>query len=311
MTSHDNSTIRLSPFERQLLAFIVISNSATVLIGRYTRSSVKAHEAYYSIQNLIIMTEIVKLIAAAALEERTEHWGLKRSLQTHVLGAPRDMLKMLLPALLYLVQNTLLMVALTNLTAPIFQVLYQSKLVLTAVISVVILNRSYRLVQWICIAAVSVGVAIVVVGERGYFFESNLELVSMTGIGAVLMAGLASSFATVYFEKVVKASRQSSSDTLDATDAADDAEPPEPASLWMRTMQLSFFTLLISIGKEIFNGQNPSSFFHGFTIWVWLLVIVQAMGGMLVSAVIKVSPTVLKLSEMTCFLVSSPHICFK
>ena len=216
MMPDNNATIRLSSFERQLLILMVLSTSATVLVGRYTRMT-SGKEDLYSIQHLIVVTECVKFVFAAALEENSEQSGLKKSLQTHVVATPRDTLKMLIPALLYLVQNKMLMVGISYLEAPVFQVLYQSKLVLTAVISVIILKRSYRLIQWICIVAVSLGVAIVMDGLRAG--STDLKSISRKGFGAVVIAGLASSLATVYFEKVIKASRNpsGSSDTTSIT----------------------------------------------------------------------------------------------
>ena len=195
------------------------------------------------------------------------------------------------------------MVGISYLEAPVFQVLYQSKLVLTAVISVIILKRSYRLIQWICIVAVSLGVAIVMDGLRAG--STDLKSISRKGFGAVVIAGLASSLATVYFEKVIKASRNpsGSSDTTSITNegsaesnSVDHGQHVHgPASLWMRTMQLSFFSVVIVIIKDSFGlfhyySDSPvPSYFHGFTLWVWVLVILQALGGVLVSAVIKVS----------------------
>jgi UDP-sugar transporter A1/2/3 len=64
-----------------------------------------------------------------------------------------------------LLQNTLLYVALSNLSAPLFQVTYQSKLLATAVVSVIMLHRKYSLKQWVCLTTLGVGVAIVVLGE--------------------------------------------------------------------------------------------------------------------------------------------------
>ena len=89
------------------------------------------------------------------------------SIQLHILDRPKDALKILVPALLYLLQNSLLYVALSNLTAPIFQVTYQGKLVTTAVVSVIMLQRKYSFQQWVCLVALSLGVAIVVLGEKG------------------------------------------------------------------------------------------------------------------------------------------------
>jgi solute carrier family 35 (UDP-sugar transporter), member A1/2/3 len=205
------------------------------------------------------------------------------SIQLHVLDRPVDALKILVPALLYLLQNTLLYVALSNLTAPIFQVTYQAKLVTTAIVSVIMLQRKYSFQQWVCLVAISIGVAVVVLGEKGGSQKNN-ESGSQSlvvGLVAVTTACFSSALAGVYFEYVIK------------KPSAAGQTAPSP-SLWMRNMQLAFFSVCIAIGQGIFQSlkdtETPKGqgYFHGFTGWVWVLVWLQAGGGLLVAAVIKV-----------------------
>jgi len=210
------------------------------------------------------------------------------SIQVHILDRPMDALKILVPALLYLLQNTLLYVALSNLTAPIFQVTYQAKLVTTAIVSVAMLSRKYSFQQWLCLVAISLGVAIVVLGEKSGH-NSTSESGSMNlvvGLVAVTTACFSSALAGVYFEYVIK------------KPAAAGQSVPAP-SLWMRNMQLAFFSVCVAMGQGLFqSAKDPvpagQGYFHGFTGWVWVLVWLQAGGGLLVAAVIKYADNVLK-----------------
>ena len=65
-------------------------------------------------------------------------------------------------------------------------------------------------------------------------------------------------------------------------------------------MQLAFFSVCIAIGQGIFQSAKKDAtdpqtgYFHGFTGWVWVLVWMQAGGGLLVAAVIKYADNVLK-----------------
>lgn len=220
-----------------------------------------------------------------------------QSVQMHILDRPVDALKILVPALLYLLQNTLLYVALSNLTAPIFQVTYQAKLVTTAVVSVIMLQRKYSLQQWICLVVISVGVAVVVLGEKGgsskesegdEVDDGSVKQNLFVGLVAVTTACFSSALAGVYFEYVVK------------KPAASGQSVPAP-SLWMRNMQLAFFSVCIALGQGLFQSAKasssetpPNGYFHGFTAWVWILVWLQAGGGLLVAAVIKYADNVLK-----------------
>ena len=273
-------------FKILLLAMMVLQNSSTVLVGRYTRAGVPK-EDLYQVNHLIFLCELAKFLLSCALEFHTTGGNLVSSLNTHVFSHPLDALKILVPALLYLIQNTLLYIALSNLTAPLFQVTYQGKLVTTAIVSVLMLNRKYSPQQWICLVGLSLGVAIVVLGEKkgdsnavGAQVSQNLAL----GLTSVTIACLSSALAGVYFEKVLK--------------KTGGGNGKKPASLWMRNIQLAFFSVVIAGIQGIFKSVPPEQqgkpYLHGFTGWVWVLVMLQAGGGLLVAAVIKYADNVLK-----------------
>lgn len=280
-------TAAANTFKLMLLIMMVLQNTSTVLVGRYTRSSVPK-EQLYSVNHLLLVIEFTKLVMSAALEFYATKGRLYQSMQIHIFQRPADALKILVPALLYLVQNTLLYIALSNLTAPIFQVTYQAKLVTTAVVSVIMLQRSYSFQQWLCLVAISVGVAIVVLDTNTTKAPAHAETEQniVLGLVAVSIACLSSALAGVYFEKVLKKPGNSGDSTTNV----------QPASLWMRNMQLAFFSVVIAACQSQYNtmkGEDEFAgkpFFHGFTFWPWVLVFLQAGGGLLVAAVIKVRP---------------------
>lgn len=269
---------------------MVLQNSATVLVGRYSRSSVPKEELYV-VNNLIIITEVGKLLLSLVFEYFQTNGRVMESIQQNILDRPKDALKIMIPALLYLVQNSLLYTALSNLTAPVFQVTYQAKLVTTAIVSVMMLNRRYSFQQWICLVILSIGVAVVVLGEQGGSKSDEEKAKAgatnlFVGLVAVTIACMSSALAGVYFEKVVKTSG---------------GNKAPPVSVWMRNIQLAFFTVCLApIGGYLAAAKNadPSEeskpFFHGFTNLVWVLVFLQAGGGLLVAAVIKYADNVLK-----------------
>jgi len=217
---------------------------------------------------------------------------------------PLDFLRILIPALLYLVQNTLLYVALSNLSAPLFQVTYQGKLLTTALVSVVLLNRKYNFRQWICLSTLGLGVAVVVLGETSSKKNNEVEELNaqdMTvGLVAVTIACLSSALAGVYFEKVLKKKSEPAPNTAHGDSAQQQQQPRQPPSLWMRNIQMAFFsvcTACVRLFMERSRGDDEieeKSFLHGFNSWVWLLVGLQAGGGLLVAAVMKYADNVLK-----------------
>lgn len=317
-TSSSNTTSALfntssaASFKMILLIMMVLQNSATVLVGRYTRTSVPNKEDLYDVNHLIVVIELGKLLLSCLFEFYHTNGNFIQSIRIYILDHPVDTIKILIPALLYLVQNTLLYVALSNLTAPIFQVTYQAKLVTTAIVSVFLLRRSYSVQQWVCLVLLSLGVAIVVLGEQSKSTSASSsssgssnshsasrqlleDIASVTapaqsllvGLSAVTVACFSSALAGVYFEMVLKVPN------------ANDATKHPPASLWMRNIQLSFFSIVIALAQGMMKGTSSSSpatqsYMHGFTAWVWILVLLQAGGGLLVAAVIKYADNVLK-----------------
>ena len=279
-------------FKLILLIGMVLQNSATVLVGRYTRSSVPKEELYV-VNHLILVTEIGKLLLSCVFEFATTGGNLSQSIRENILERPKDALKIMVPALLYLVQNSLLYVALSNLTAPIFQVTYQAKLVTTAMVSVIMLNRKYSAQQWICLVGLSLGVAIVVLGESsgGSSNTGATEQNLFVGLLAVTVACVSSALAGVYFEKVVKTAG---------------TDKQKPVSVWMRNIQLAFFTIWTALLQGWYSGNKAADpdqpYFHGFTGWVWTLVCLQAGGGLLVAAVIKWADNVRELNILLRFI---------
>ena len=291
-------------FRLFLLFMMTAQNSSVVLVTRYTRAGV-AKADQYVINDLVMITEVGKLVLAAALEYNHTNGGLLRSIKENIFDRPLDFLRILIPSLLYLIQNSVLYIAISNLTAPMFQVCYQCKLLTTAIVSVVMLQRRYSTKQWICLAVLGVGVAIVVLGAReggggdteqkGGDNAQNL----FAGLTAVTVACLCSAFAGVYFEKVLKRPTN------------DGGQARAPVSMWMRNVQMAFFSICIALinmyresgpeergltGPMIENGGDPMTkpFMHGFTGWTWVIVALQAGGGLLVAAVIKYADNVLK-----------------
>lgn len=226
---------------------------------------------------------------SCVLEYYATNGQLLKSIQENILDRPLDALKISVPALLYLVQNSLLYIALSNLSAPLFQVTYQCKLVTTALVSVVMLQRKYSPKQWICLFVLSIGVAIVVLGEgkkKTEDADDDKPAQSLAiGLMAVSIACISSALAGVYFEKVLK------------KPSASEGAPRAPVSLWMRNVQLAFFSMVIAVVQFMLQGTDSGEvkpFLHGFTPWVWVLVGLQAGGGLLVAAVIKYADNVLK-----------------
>lgn len=106
--------------------------------------------------------------------------------------------------------------------------------------------------------------------------KAHRETRPMLGLFAVLLACLSSGFAGAFFEKVLKRS---------------------DSSLWGRNVQLGLFSVvfaafacLVSDGHMIVRG----GFFKGYHFSTWLIIVNQAIGGILVAIVVKYADNLLK-----------------
>lgn len=258
-------------FRMLLLTILVLQNSITVLLGRYTREA-NDKESLYSIGEFIFVSEFFKL-ATSVLLELSSGKGF---------SCPDDLLKMSIPAVCYCASNTLLYMALSNLSVPVFQVMSQSKLVITAVVSVVMLKRRYCLRQWICLVIISISLAILTLEEKNATnHETNAQSneIFITGLLAIFFSCLMSSFAGVYLEKILKTKTKNT------------------PSIWMRNIQLAFWSIIVAVLQQSIQGEfsaRKTPFLHGFTPMVWCQVFLFSGGGLLVSIVIKYADSVLK-----------------
>jgi solute carrier family 35 (UDP-sugar transporter), member A1/2/3 len=217
----------------------------------------------------------------------------------------RDWLKLAVPASLYALQNNLLYFALSHLDAAVYQVTYQLKVFTTAAFSVLLLRRRLSPMQWFALTMLMTGVVIVQLNAAQTQTSSSnddeydaaaaalaahaeqldgdnerravAEQQPLLGLVAVLVACMTSGGAGVYFEKILKGSS---------------------LSLWMRNIQLSVFGLTFSLLLMWINDAEQlaenGSFFYGYSAIVWLVVVLQAIGGLVIAVVVKYADNILK-----------------
>ncbi len=252
------------------------------------------------------------------------------SLFSGVIGAvfTGDSWKLAIPASLYVLQNSLQYIAISNLDSATFQVTYQFKILPTAIFSVLLLKRSLSMRQWVSLALLMVGVAIVQIpasdpaiapfnqAHSWYHFPRSLDswrrirgsaaaplykrsatyegiaedeglinpqMNAILGLAAAISGCIVSAGASVYFEKILKDSN-------------------EQASLWIRNVQLAFYSLFpaLFVGVMFVDGEEISEhgFFVGYNWFVWSTIAVQSCGGILVSLCVKYADNIAKSFAM-------------
>ncbi|XP_037069482.1 UDP-N-acetylglucosamine transporter-like, partial [Pollicipes pollicipes] len=259
------------------LAVITLQTTALVLVLRYSRASTPGPP--YLASTAVLLTELCKLVAIVVtiwLENGRSIGRLASVIGSEVLGKPRETLRLSVPSFLYTIQNNLQFVALTNLDAATFQVSYQLKILMTALMSSLMLKKRVRPHQWLALVVLVTGVCLVQ-APRADPAASPERGSSLLGLSAVLAACVSSGYSGVYFERVVKYG------------------PPQ--SLSIRNLQLSVFSLPFGAAAVLFNdgaAVAEHGLLHGYTRYTWLVIVLQAFGGLVVSLTMKYADNILK-----------------
>ncbi|RDA88308.1 hypothetical protein CP532_6577 [Ophiocordyceps camponoti-leonardi (nom. inval.)] len=335
------------------LSFLTLTfqNSALILIMHYSRMMPPTGDHRYFTSTAVLLNEVIKLAVSLTLAIYETSQTLAPSTPATVLFEQiynavfsGDGWKLALPAAFYTLQNLLQYLAVGNLDPVHFQVLYQVKILTTAVFSVFLLRRHLGLKRWVSLFVLTLGVSIVSLPTSEspvdgrllhgipdhYFPRSNHELGQAAvpdfsppdshltkrsatyqgiandlpppdplmnysaGATAAVVAAVVSGLAGVYFEKILK-------------------ESPTQASVWIRNIQLSFYSIIAATVGGVFwqdgNGIREHGFFEGYNWVVWAAILLQAAGGLIASLVIRDADNIVKnfatsISIVVSFIVS-------
>lgn len=258
------------------LIILVIQNATTILLLRYVRTV--PGDMFFA-TTAIVCQELIKMLASFVLLflESSSVAEFKSTINQQILNNRMDSIKTGIPALLFTIQNNLIYLAISNLNAAVFQVTFQIKILTTALFMVTILKRSLRFLQWVSLIILTTGVAIIQIQNvKGTSKTSEDSKNALFGLFCVVMACVLSGLAGVYFEKILKNSK---------------------VSIWVRNIQLgmfgTFFALMTTYLSD-FDKVMEQGFFFGYTPLVWLNILIQSAGGLLVAVVIKYADNILK-----------------
>ncbi|KAL7809561.1 nucleotide-sugar transporter domain-containing protein [Trichoderma gracile] len=337
------------------LMLLTVQNSAFILVMHYSRVMPSSSSQRYFPSTAVFLHELIKLAVSLTLALYEASKTLAPSTPATVLFEQiynamfaGDGWKLVVPGVFYTLQNILQYVAIENLDAVHFQVLYQLKILTTALFSVYLLSRPLGFKRWLSLIVLTLGVSIVSLpgsttnvtsrvsgsdsllfhGMPDHFFprsrhelghpvieeapahltrrsatyegiDSDLHFVEppmnySLGVTAVLVAAAVSGLTGVYFEKLLK-------------------ESPTQASVWVRNLQLSFYSMIAALFGGVMwqdgAGIREHGFFEGYNAVVWVTIVLQACGGLLSSIVIRDADNIIKnfatsISIILSFLVS-------
>ena len=286
------------------LALFIFQNGCAALIMRY--SKVMGLAPYDSSVAVLLQEVAVKLPICMVLYavECGGPVSAVRSVANDMRERTSEWVMLAVPALLYTVQNNMLYVGFANLEAAIGLVTYQSKIFFTGTFSLLLLGKKVSAQQWCAMALLAAGVVCAQGNfgagaspppppasrhhgggggahrHHGRALADAPEQSPALGFAAFIVAAVCTSFASVFFEKMLKG-----------------ASKP---SLWLRNIQLATYSTVIAcvglVGQRgVAAALSPSTLLAGFDQpIVWLSVLWQSAGGILVAVTIKYADNILR-----------------
>eukprot|EP00466_Bigelowiella_natans_P012285 jgi/Bigna1/46846/estExt_Genewise1.C_70210 len=288
------------------LAVLTVQNTTvpiTMRLARTTDAAAPGEE--YCVPVLVLISEVMKLISSSFLLAYETNSGVAamKEVQNSFVNDLPTTLKLGVPAGLYFIMNTCCQLANSYLPAAVYQVTYQGKSLVVALMSVILLGRRLQVFRWMAIAGLAIGVAMVNVSKAPDNVSKSTEgadSLMILGLGYSFTAAICSGSAGVYFEMMIKKQQPKTAS----------GQPGKQPSLWLRNIQLAFFSILIAIPACIastsFDANDP---LRGFDIKVWALGVNNALGGLIVALVVKHADNIMKCFSNATSTVLATVIC--
>jgi len=251
------------------------------LIMQSSRRTSDPNKVRYATSTAVVLAEFFKMcvgilheIIYSSGKESNRLMSVYNSSCANVV----DLMKMSVPAILYMIQNNLLFVALSNLESAVYQVVYQVKILTTALFAVTMLGQTQSKRQWVALGMLFVGAALAQYStsppseETDTLPDRNMYL----GLASCLAATLTSGFNGVYTEKVLKTTKP---------------------SLWVRNIQLGLFGSIagfITVFVKDYEHVTTYGFLGGYDSSTWACICLNTLGGYLVALVLKTQSNIIK-----------------
>ncbi|XP_063076563.1 UDP-N-acetylglucosamine transporter-like [Engraulis encrasicolus] len=279
------------------LAILVLQCTTLVLAMRYSRA-LKQDGPLYLASSVVVSVEMLKFVTSIFLVFKDNGFNFQASkhvMRDEIINKPIETLKLAIPSGIYTFQNNLAFIALSNLDATTYQVTYQLRILTTALFSVCLLGKKLGLFQWLSLLILMAGVVLVQWPEETPGTSEQAELLTsnqVVGLLAVLAMCCSSAFAGVYFEKILKET---------------------PLGVWVRNIQLGFFGLIFGIVVLFVKDGEAvirSGMFQGYNELTWIIIVLQAFGGLMVAVAIKYADNILKSFAMSFSIILSCFISY-
>ena len=269
-----------------------LQNSSYTLLRRYSSGVLKEHATS---QSILLVGEVLKLCFSLVMCVR-DRAGLRPN--TLITTS----LKMLVPAAIFLAMNLLSFVALRRISASAFTLIQQTKIIFTALLSRLLLERQLSSARWR--ALLTLFCAVLIICEQTSPHEpTGCELLTappkaralewstfMVGVAAVGLEAALSGLSNVYFEKVLTST---------------------PLSVWERNVQLAAWSMCIYGPLALY--EHPQHVFYGWSSLTFLVACLGALGGILIGLVLKFCDSIVKNLALSTAIITTAlldHVYF-
>ena len=264
------------------LLLLTIQNTALVLV---TKASYSSTTEPYVVSTVIACSECLKCFVSCVLVFVSQGGAAFRNTFREI---PTNAARLSLPSFLYVIQNNLLFKGVRLLSPTVFTACSQSKIVTSAFFSKIMLGTRITSKQARALCILVLGM-VLVQSERDELSDTGRSVgrTSYMGLISVFTASVTSGFAGTYMEKLYK-------------EAGTSGKPSH--SIWVRNMQLALFSVPMAIFTAYWQDGKvitTHGVFTGYDSVVIVVIALQAIGGLIISAVMRYASNILK-----CFAVS-------
>eukprot|EP00929_Paragymnodinium_shiwhaense_P051486 TRINITY_DN25900_c0_g1_i1.p1 TRINITY_DN25900_c0_g1~~TRINITY_DN25900_c0_g1_i1.p1 ORF type:complete len:426 (+),score=72.08 TRINITY_DN25900_c0_g1_i1:91-1368(+) len=264
-----------------MLALLVLQKCATDGLTWYTRAYKVG--GGFSASTAAFVGEILKFpVLAVAISIARSPGAVLTTFRDAVTKAP--LLNCWMGAA-YAGQNLLYFYCLENISATVYQVLSQSKLIFTAVLMTTVLGRSFSQKGVFALGLLCVGAVLTQIGEMGGGAAGAASRGNvLLGCGLTVLSAFISALPNVWYERILKGHDGKKQDE------------------WVANVQLTFwifFWVLVAKVCEgtgelgLVFGEGLAGLFTGFTPLVWAIVCLQTTKCILIPACLKYADNIL------------------
>ncbi|KAL1452953.1 hypothetical protein WDU94_007135 [Cyamophila willieti] len=254
------------------IPMLTLHSSLNIILTHYVRR----YNSSFLTSSAVFISEVFKFVLCLAILAGQQQSKIFAHLEIHFRRSQLG--KLFIPAVLFTLQNNLFYMANTNLDSITYQITYQFKIVTTAFFSYVILAKHFSKTQIFSLAVLLFGIVLIQIDvSAADLYGGRTNNNQLLGFGQVIVASITSGFTNVYLEKIYK----SSDDTL-----------------LIKNLQLSLLSIPISIGNILIQDGSTvreRGLFYAYDFPVLTLVLFNALGGLIISLVLKHHDNITKI----------------